>query len=285
MSVVRSLLSELIERRLWPVAVGLLAALIAVPVLLSKPATEGSPPSQATPGSALLGSSSAKLLGETQPAVSVRSEGAFRKHVNRLARKNPFVQQATGAKPSSDAAVKLPDSTTTTGTTPTTNGTTTPTTNGTTTPTTKIYRYEAKVKFGRIGSTKEKSVDPGEFLPSKNNPVLLYVAASNSGDEALFVVTSGATARGDADCSPSDSDCQLLTMKKDNVEFIEVSVSQDTVVTYELELVDIVLKEVKNPPSIQSKPLEFNPSSRRLQRMSKAMRTKRVFSALDQLGF
>jgi hypothetical protein len=283
MNAVRSMLSELVERRLWPVAAGLLVALVAVPVLLSKPATEGASTSQPSTGSPLLGGSSAKLLGETQPAVSVRSAGAFRKHVNRLARKNPFIQQATGVSQSS-GSVQLPNTTTTTGGTTPTSGTT-PTTPTTTTPTTKFYRYVAKVKFGKISSTKEKSVNPGEFLPSKTNPVLLYIAATNSGDKALFVVTSGATARGDADCSPSTSDCQLLSMKKDNVEFIEVPVSQDTVATYELELVDIVLKEVKNPPSLQSNPVAFNPSSRRLQRMSQAMRTKRVFSTLDKLGF
>jgi hypothetical protein len=74
-------------------------------------------------------------------------------------------------------------------------------------------------------------------------------------------------------------------MKKGNVEFIEVPVSADTVVTYELELTDIVLKEVTNPPEVQSKPVVFRPNSRRVQQMRQAMRTKRVFSALDKLGF
>jgi hypothetical protein len=293
MSFISSTWSELVERRLWPVAVGLLVALVAVPLLLSKPAEEPAPPSQPSPSSALLGANSAKLLGETQPAVSVSSDSGVRKHVERLSRKNPFVQQGGGSSSSGNATAQLPTTSTTTttgGGTPT-SGTTTPTT---TTPpptstTPRLYRYVAKVKFGKIGSTKEKSVDPGEFLPSKTNPVLLYIAATDDGSKALFVVTSGATARGDADCSPGDSNCQLLTMKNGNVEFIEVSVSQDEVVTYELELVDIVLKEVKNPPKLQSNPVTFTPSSHAVQKvrgqMRQSTRTKRVFNALGKLGF
>jgi hypothetical protein len=286
MSFVRNTFSELMERRLWPVAVGLLVALVAVPVLVSKPASESAPPSQAAPGSSLLGANSSKLLGETQPAVSVQSEGRFRKHVGRLARKNPFIQQARSGGRSDSA--QLPTSSTGGGTTPTSGSTPT-----TTTPTNndnlKLYRYVAKVKFGKIGATKEKSVDPGEFLPSETNPVVLYIAATNDGSKALFVVTPGANARGDADCKPSTSDCQLLTMKKGNVEFIEVPVSEDEVVTYELDLDEVVLKEVTNPPKVESNPVTFQPTARSIQKvrrqMRQARRTKRVFSALDQLGF
>ena len=78
-------------------------------------------------------------------------------------------------------------------------------------------------------------------------------------------------------------------MKKDDVEFIEVPVSEDEVTTYELKLVDIVLRQVTNPPKVESSPVTFQPNSRSIQKvrrqMRQASRTKRVFSALDQLGF
>jgi hypothetical protein len=122
-------------------------------------------------------------------------------------------------------------------------------------------------------------------MPSEQNPVTLYVAASNDGEKALFLIAPNATARGDGTCSPSESDCQILTMKKGNIEFIEVPVSADAVVTYELELVDVVLKEVKDTPAVENKPIVFQPNSRRVEKLRQAMRTKRVFSALDKLGF
>src|SRR4051794_41909791 len=40
---------DLRERRLWPVAVGLLAAIVAVPAILFKPVSDATPPSAAAP--------------------------------------------------------------------------------------------------------------------------------------------------------------------------------------------------------------------------------------------
>ena len=116
------------------------------------------------------GRNSAKLLGETQPAVTVGTAAGFRKHVNRLARKNPFIQQARGGGGSAGGqTAQLPGSATPTGeTTPTT--TTPTTTKPTSTDSLTLYRYVAKVEFGKISATKDKNLDPGDFLPSESNP-------------------------------------------------------------------------------------------------------------------
>ena len=78
MSFVRNLYADLMEKRLWPVALGLLVALVAIPVLLAKPAGEsastGTPPTD----NALLGADSAALIGETKAVVTVGSDGGFR---------------------------------------------------------------------------------------------------------------------------------------------------------------------------------------------------------------
>ena len=170
MSFVRNLYADLMEKRLWPVALGLLVALVAIPVLLAKPAGEsastGTPPTD----NALLGADSAALIGETKAVVTVGSDGGFRKHVERLDRKDPFIQQATDkAGKASDGATVEAGDTTGAATTP---GETTP---GSTAPSggeepIKIYRWVAKVKFGKIDQAKQKSVTPGEFMPSENNP-------------------------------------------------------------------------------------------------------------------
>jgi hypothetical protein len=298
MSFLKGLYADLIEKRLWPIAAALLIALVAVPVLLSKSPDETSSASGPAAGSALLGRESAALLGETKAVVSLGSDGSFRKHIGRLPRKNPFVQQGrpkaaatTGTTgPSGSSVPQNPSSQTPASTTPT----------GTSTPdqTKKLYRYVAGVKFGRIGKTKSQSVDPAEFMPSEQNPVLLFLGADNTGDNALFLVSPEVTARGDGVCVPSDTNCQIVRMKKGDVQFFEVSLSAETVVTYELELVDITLKEVTNPPKTQSQQPQFElrldashlkrmrqaMRTRHLKRMRQAMRTKRVFETLDQLG-
>jgi hypothetical protein len=286
MSFVKNLYADLVEKRLWPIAAGLLVALVAIPVLLSKPADEGSSQPAPAVGAGLLGREATALLGETKPVVSLGSDGGFRKHVGRLSRKNPFVQQAKPKGVSTGTATAPPGGSAGPENPPVQiPGSTAPSGGGTTEQPARLYRYVAKVKFGRIGKAKNETVDPAEFMPSEQNPVLLFLGADNSGENALFLVSPEVTARGDGVCVPSDTDCQIVRLKKDDVQFFEVSLSADTVITYELELVDINLKLVKTPPKTGSNvPLDLRLDSRRLERTRQQMRTKRLFEALDQLG-
>jgi hypothetical protein len=286
MSFVRNLYADLIEKRLWPVAVVLLIALVAIPVLVAKPAGEstsaGTPPTD----NALLGADSAALIGETKAVVTVGSDGGFRKHVERLDRKDPFIQQATdrAGKASGGATVEAGD----TSGSATTPGETTP---GSTAPSggeqpIKLYEWAAKVKFGKIDETKQKSVTPGEFMPSENNPVVLFLGADEDGKEAMFLVSAEATSRGDGTCAPSESNCQIVRLGKGDIQFFEVALSAETVVTYELEVTDIALEEVKDA-NVAKRNEEFleGLTKSKLRQIREAMRTKRVFKALDELGF
>jgi hypothetical protein len=294
MSFVRNLYADLIEKRLWPVALGLLVALVAIPILVSKPAEEsgsaGTPPS----GGALLGADSAALIGETKPVVSLGSDGGFRKHVARLGRKDPFIQQAKdkGAKTTEAATVEAVGTTGAQGTTPTQSPGSTTAPPGSTTPPSggqqpvKLYEWVARVKFGKIDQTKSETVEPAEFMPSENNPVLLFLGANESGKQALFLVSSEATSRGDATCTPSESNCQIVKLGKGDVQFFEVALSAETVITYELELTDIKLQEVKNATTSQrNAKLIEKPRLGKLRKIRHAMRTKRVLKALGDLGF
>src|SRR4030095_17178805 len=69
--------------------------------------------------------------------------------------------------------------------------------------------------------------------------------------KARFLVSSQATARGDGTCMPSESNCQIVSLSKGDVEFFEVALSAETVITYELELTDIKLHEVKKASTSQ----------------------------------
>jgi hypothetical protein len=289
MNFVRNLYTDLIEKRLWPVALGLLVALVAIPILVAKPATDSGSTAPTTADTALLGADSAALIGETKPVVSLGSDGGFRKHVARLAKKDPFIQQAKDkASKSSEAATVEAG-----GTTGSSGTTTTPTESpgSTTTPSggeqpVKLYEWVANVKFGKIDQTKSETVKPAEFMPSENNPVLLFLGADESGKKALFLVSSEATSRGDGTCTPSESSCQIVKLGKGDVQFFEVALSAETVITYELELTDIKLQEVKNATTSQRN-AEFleKLTSSKLRQIREAMRTKRVFKALGDLGF
>jgi hypothetical protein len=294
MSFVRNLYADLIEKRLWPVALGLLVALVAIPILVSKPAEESGSAGTSPSGGALLGADSAALIGETKPVVSLGSDGGFRKHVARLGRKDPFIQQAKGkgSKTSEAATVEAVGATGAQGPTPTAPPGSTTAPPGSTTPPSggqqqvKLYEWVARVKFGKIDETKSETVKPAEFMPSENNPVLLFLGANESGKQALFLVSSEATSRGDATCTPSESNCQIVKLGKGDVQFFEVALSAETVITYELELTDIKLQEVKNATASQrNAKLAEKPRLGKLRKIRQAMRTKRVLKALGDLGF
>jgi len=286
---VRNLWADLVEKRLWPVAVALLVALVAIPVLVAKPAGETASTGATPPAdNALLGADSAALIGETKAVVTLGSDGGFRKHVEHLDRKNPFIQQATdrGKTSAEGATVEAGDGTSGSGTsTPTTETPSSTTPSGGEQPI-KLYEYVAKVKFGRIDKAKEETVTPAEFMPSESNPVLLFLGADETGKDAMFLVSAEATARGDGTCVPSESNCQIVRMSKGDIQFFEVALSAETVVTYELELVDIELKEVDDAKTSERN-AEFldKLTKSKLRQIREAMRTKRVFSALDELGF
>jgi hypothetical protein len=294
MNFVRNLYTDLIEKRLWPVAVGLLVALVAIPILVAKPATKSGSTAPTTADAALLGADSAALIGETKSVVSLGSDGGFRKHVARLGRKDPFIQQAKDkvSKTSETATVEAGGTTGATGPTPGPTGPTPTETPGSTTPPSggeqpvKLYEWTAGVKFGKIDQTKSETVKPAEFMPSENNPVLLFLGADESGKQALFLVSSEATSRGDGTCTPSESSCQIVKLAKGDVQFFEVALSADTVITYELELTALKLKEVENAKTSQrsAKFIQKLTSSKHRQ-IRESTRTKRFFKALGDLGF
>jgi hypothetical protein len=283
MTFAKSLWSDLVEKRLWPLALGLVVALIAVPVVLSRPAGENEP--QTSPsGPSFLGGESSSLLGETKPIVSLGREGGFRKHIARLGRKNPFVQQAQpGGK--AEGAI-TPGAGADTGASVPGTGAELPTPTVPTTPTSPgqtVYQYTATVRFGKIGETSTKTLDLTDALPSDEDAVTIFLGAD--GDDALFLVSTNVTARGDGRCEPSESNCSILRMKKDDVEFFEVSGAGDTVTTYELELQRIGKKQLSSStPGLQSKSPLPKARSQRAQRARQALRAKKIFKALDLLG-
>ena len=101
MSVPRNMLKELLERKLWPIALVLIIALVAVPVLLTKKA----PTDIVTPPTGPLPYSS----GTTLPAISVQTTPGNSKLSGKG--RNPFTPQKVAATTTTTAVV--PTTTTT----------------------------------------------------------------------------------------------------------------------------------------------------------------------------
>jgi hypothetical protein len=261
----RNVWDELLERRLWPLALALVVAIVAIPVVLSKPSKQppAPPPAPAATGSASPGAA-------FQPAVSTegKKSSEIRKNLRQFNHKNPFTPQGLSAVASSGSAgtaqpvvgAATAGTTAATGTgtaggpsssnSATVQGGSTGST-GTPSPGTStkkfFYTYTVDVKFGKSGQTDAKTLTEFRPLPSSKDPVVVFMGVRPDGKTAVFLVSASATTTGDGKCSPSDTECTFLYMKKNDVQTIE-SVSSDGAITdYTLKLKDINVRRTTDP--------------------------------------
>jgi hypothetical protein len=232
----RRVVGELREKRLWPVAVALLVAIVAVPVALSK--SSGSAPVAQLPQAASPPSQAASI-----PAVSVQSTPGQSRLTGKA--RNPFAQQRTGGTPTAAAAAASTATTATTAGktaasgasgTATTSGTATPTTTTATTPpatitpnakptpttsalsATQAYHVTLAITNATGGLN---SVDPLQrlsVLPSQQHPLLIELGVLKGGHRVLFVVQPGTVVNGPGTCTPGPIDCEILSLGQDQTE-------------------------------------------------------------------
>jgi hypothetical protein len=266
MSFVRNVISDLVEKRLWPVAIALVAALVAVPIVLGGSSDAGTPAPAATADAAGANglvnhrdAARAQVVSlEEQAAGKVQRKGAV---------KDPFVQHHQ-PKPVDEEKVKTAvnqvanalagalagshgtGSATTGATTPGAVGALPPSTGGpTTTPkkNTSDVVYGVKLKFGEAGA--EKTYDnPARLtpLPSSDNPFFVYLGLQDDKKHAVFLIDGEAVPSGDGHCDPSPQECEKLTMEAGDLEFFELQTGTAGVVEYQLELVSISKYKAKS---------------------------------------
>lgn len=254
MSFLTNMLKELRERKLWPIAIGLIVALVAVPVLLSKKASTNlvTPPA---------GAGLPYSTGTALPAISVETAAGASKLAGRA--RNPFTPQI--AATTSTVASTSPTTATTGAGTATSgagatgagspsaggagtsaNGGSTATTPATTTPSTPAPPAPAntsKPKPAPSGLTATQSyavslaitapngglntIDPLErlsVLPNVQKPLLVELGVLQGGKQVLFAVEPGAAVSGPGSCTPGPIDCEVLSLAPGQTE----GVSQQT---------------------------------------------------------
>lgn len=218
---------DLKEKRLWPVAVVLLAGLVAVPVLLAKPAPEPPAPAPVATGAGVPKADELKQLAKVKLGDEEPGDGST---LGVFDPSNPFTppkgavkkqkdSSSTTAGPSSGVDSGAPGSVDTGGGTGGTGGGTTPTVPGGTpggTPngnpgggtTTTIYKYVVDLTFTANGRTRRiKGMEKLDMLPSQSSPLLIFMGVTPKGSDAVFLVDSTLEAAGEGRCKPSSSEC------------------------------------------------------------------------------
>jgi hypothetical protein len=215
-SFLRSLLQDLVDKRLWPVAVVLVAAAVAVPVVLK----------QSEPKVDAVAAARQPSTPPVRPGspVSLQADG-FHDALNGAPLRDPFHQQHLPQPPTSVTAQSKPTGSSSPSSAPSGGGTPSGTGNGggTSKPPAK-GSTKVKLRFGAAGATLTTyELAPLTALPSASNPILIYLGLLKDGKTAAFLVSSDGTPQGDGTCQPSASVCETLLMKAGDTEFLDLN--------------------------------------------------------------
>jgi hypothetical protein len=241
MNAVTNIWRQLVRRRLWPVAVLLVAALAAVPVLLTRDPQPVAAPVDPTVAV------SAKADDTIAEPVVAKVEASDRGRRRRVlgARKDPF-QPAPVKKPKqATTAVATP----TPVPTPTTGGAgggSTAPSGGSTVPKPKPKVYPADslvIRFGDAASDTLPKMVLAKLkpLPDDLTPLLVYMGLTDHDNKAKFLVDDALEATGDGNCKPHPSNCETIELAVGETEFFDVIDPEtgDIIGSFELDLIKI----------------------------------------------
>jgi hypothetical protein len=252
MNAVTTIWRQLVRNKLWPVAVLLLAALVAVPVLLAR---EPAVPETIAP--VTVSTEADDSIAE--PIVAkVTAEDRDRRRRVLGVRKDPF-RPAPVKEPK---PVEQPD-------TPDQSQPEAPSTGGTDgggsgsgEPAEAPVFYEPGTIIVRFGdATSEElprfAVPKLGPVPDDEFPLLVYMGLTKDGKRAKFLIDAALEVDGDGTCKPHPSNCEVIELAVGETEFLDVinpetsdeeeSSEEETVeetepevlATFQIDLVDI----------------------------------------------
>jgi hypothetical protein len=275
-AILRSLKSDLLDRRLLPVLVvvglGLVGA-IAYTVLAGGGSKGGAAtPSAAVTSTPVPGAQGPKLPVSEAPAnpnaaVSETTDGVRYQH--KAGSHNPFTplagpkvkSAAKGGGSSSSSSSVSSASTSPSTSSESKSGSSTSTGGSSTTPTPPSKPvapkkkpkpvYVVTVEFGGLPATPGELVQltqfpdlkPKQALPSAQDPRIVFAGARGNGAGAIFTLNREAILKGQAICAPSASQCEAIDLAVGQSEELAYLEPDGQSVPYELKVVSISKQE------------------------------------------
>ena len=253
MNAVTSTWRQLVRHKLWPVAVLLVAALVAVPLVLAR---EAEVPVVAEPPVAVSTSKADDAIAEPVVAEVAPQDRSRRRRVLGKV-KDPFepappkkTKKAPADKPEVAPAVEPPADGGSTTVTDTGGGTTAPAE-----PEAPKKYYSPGtivVRFGEASETAQLqrfAIKKMEAVPDDELPLLIYMGLTKDGKKAKFLVDAAVDVDGDGVCKPHRSSCEMIELAAGETEFLDVlspeydeatmPEEQKYEASFQLDLVDI----------------------------------------------
>jgi hypothetical protein len=251
MNAVRGILRDLVERRLWPVALLLVVAAVAVPVYLGRASSDDGAVDAPLPGA-----TAQTDVKASKAAVSLDESADESDGVGRV--RNPFKQKhvpkakkagTDNASQPSGAASPSTDSTSSGGSTPSggsggdSTGGTTPAapTDDTTTKKTDVDVSHVSLHLGPVGQlVTYKDVARLSALPSAGNPLFVFTGVLKDGKTAVLLASSTVqlSEESDVECKPSNKNCQKLELEQDDTVFFTIA-GDATATQYQLDVISV----------------------------------------------
>lgn len=233
MTFFRDLWVDLIDKKLWPFAVALVVALIAVPVLLTKSSAS---PLAPIPAAGLTAGVPGGLPAPGSTAALTQVSGSVSAGTVAGAARDPFKQQHLPQV----AAVSTTPGTPTTAVNPgpggqtATHTSTTTTTTHHTTPAPKTTKVV--IRFGPTNASRPTvTLDALEPLPNRSNPIIVYLGQLKDGKTASFLVSADSRApTGDGRCLPNRTICSTINLSPGDTEYFDFARGRSTV-QYQLD--------------------------------------------------
>jgi len=256
MNVVTTTWRQLVRRRLWPVALLLVAALAAVPVLLAREPAVPLPPADPVPAV----SAADDTIAEPVVAKVTPEDRDRRRRVLGVS-KDPFepappAKKAEADKPKSDEG--SPEQKVSTGGAVDGGSPSSPVIGGggivtPVEPAPKKTYYSAGTIIVRFGAATQDELDRFAVkklgpVPDDEFPLLVYMGLTKDGKKARFLVDAAIEADGDGTCKPHRSSCETIELSVGETEFLDVidpEAEEDAadevriLETFQLDLVDI----------------------------------------------
>jgi hypothetical protein len=249
MNAVRGVLRDLVERRLWPVALLLVVAAVAVPVYLGRSSDDGATDTPLPPATAQAGAKASKAAVSLDESAD-DSDGAGdvsnpfkQKHVPKAEKADTGTdtgsESAGGASPSTDTGSGS------------SGGSTGGDTGGTDTapkddePAKKdVDITQVSLHLGPIGALETyKDVARLSPLPSAGNPLFVFTGVLKDGKTVVLLPSSTIqiSEESDVECKPSNKSCQKLELTEEDTVFFKIA-GDATGVQYQLDIISVRLK-------------------------------------------
>jgi hypothetical protein len=234
------LLHDLRSRGLLPLAVVLVVAIVAAPMVISRMSS-----SDAAPAPKTTIKSAAKAAPEGQAAVVNYKPGVrnYRERLDQGNSKDPFIQQFTADQGGGGGSDETGG-----GTTGGSTGDGTVTITGTTKSKLYYFYYETDVRAGESGTElkRHNKIDPFTLLPSEQTPILVFLGVTAGGKQAVFSVSRQVLeVSGEGTCYPEPQSCELLGVPPGGGADMVYAVDNKT---YRVEVTRIKFVKSTKPP-------------------------------------